>query len=422
MNRYAKLVQQRADLVNEARTILAVAEKAGRELTDDEKVRDDEIAVQLSNINAEIERIDRLHANEAAVAGTRIDGVRDLAVDDPKRGFTNLADFAIAVREASLPGGQIDDRLRPGAAPTDYLETGGSAGEGYMIPPAMRDDIWEIVTGDDSLLNDVETEPTSSNSVTFAADETTPWGATGVSAHWRSEGTQMTPSRLETDGKTLRLHELYAFVLATEELLEDAPRLNARLTSKAGQALRYKTNEAIVRGTGAGQPLGWMNSAAKVAVAKETGQAAATVVAANVAKMYARIINPAQAIWYINQDVLPQLLTMTLGNQPIWTPPVSGFTGAPGGQLFGRPVRFLENADTVGNEGDIQLVNPKGYYVIQKTGGVKFAESMHLYFDYNMRAFRWTVRLNGQPFLSAPVAPAKGSNNRSHFVTLAVRA
>ena len=221
----------------------------------------------------------------------------------------------------------------------------------------------------------------------------------------------------------MRLHELYAFVTATAELLQDAARLNARLTSKAGQAIRYKVNEAIMNGTGAGQPLGWFTSAAKVSVAKETSQAAATVLAANVAKMYARCINPGMGNWYINQDVLPQLLTMTLGDKPIWIPPQATIQDAPaGGFLFGRPVKITENCATLGTQGDIQFVNPKGYYAITKTSEPEFASSIHLFFDYGLEAFRWTFRLNGQPFLSAAVSPAKGSTTRSHFVMLDTRA
>jgi len=432
MKRYQALLQERADLVNEAKAIFAAAETEGRDLTDVEKGRDDAINARLTALAGDIAREERRRENERTVAavpdanmaaGMRgIESVRERAEDDPRRGFSSLADFAIAVKNASVPGGQVDGRLLIGAAPSNYHQgTGGSSGEGYNIPPQMRAEIWEVVTGDDSLLNDVENEPTSGNSVDFLADETTPWGASGVQASWRAEGAQMSASKQATQMETMRLHELYAFVLATGELLQDAPRLSSRLTRKAGQAIRYKMNEAFVNGTGAGQPLGWFTSSAKVTVAKESAQVADTVVAANVAKMYARVIDPGQSIWFINQDVLPQLLTMTLGNNSVYVPPASGFQNAPGGFLFGRPVRFLENCATVGDEGDIQLVNPRGYYAITKTGGPEFAESIHLFFDYNVNAFRWIFRVNGQPFLSAPISPAKGSTTRSHFVTLAVR-
>lgn len=433
MKTYQALLQERADLVAEAKKIFAAATTEGRDLTEAEKTRDDEINARLTALAGDIAREERRREWERTVAPAVPDGnvqagqraqmsVRERAEDDPRRGFRNLADFALSVRQASLPGGSVDERLRIGAAPTSYHETGGTAGEGYMVPPAMRQEIWNVVNEIDSLLSEVESEPTSSNSVEFNKDETTPWGATGVQAAWRAEGVQMTASKLATTAETMKLHELYAFVLATEELLQDAPRLNARLTNKAGQAIRYKLNEAFVNGTGAGQPLGWFTSSAKVSVAKETSQVAATLVAANVAKMYARVINPGMANWYVNQDVLPQLLTMTLGNNSVYVLPSAGFQNAPGGFLLGRPVKFLENCQTIGTQGDIQLVNPKGYYAVTKGSNPDFADSIHLYFDYNIRAFRWIFRANGQPFLSAAISPAKGSTTRSHFVVLDTRA
>lgn len=430
MKTYQAMLQERADLVKEAKGIFAAATAEGRDLTEDEKNRDDAINTRLEALAADIAREERRREWERTVAAVP-DGnqladqkarisLHNRAEDDPKRGFANMGDFALAVRNAYTPGGAVDERLRIGAAPTNYHESGGTSGEGYNLPPAMRTEVWEVVNEIDSLLMDVESEPTSSNSVDFVRDESTPWGATGVQAAWRAEGVQMSASKQATAGETMKLHELYAFVLATEELLQDAPRLSDRLTRKAGLAIRYKMNEAFVNGTGAGQPLGWFASSAKVSVAKETSQTAATVNATNIAKMYGRVIGATQAIWYINQDVFPQLPLMTIGNQPVWLPP-SGFMNAPGGMLLGRPVKFLENCQTLGTQGDIQLVNPKGYYAVTKGSNPEFAESIHLYFDYNIRAFRWIFRVNGQPFLSAAVSPAKGGTTRSHFVVLDTR-
>ena len=426
--RYQKLIQERADLVSEAREIFAAAD--GRSLTDEERLRDDEINARLSELASEIEREERLRewerqvsvVDDSPIAGfSAITSVRDLREDDPAHGFTNLADFALAVKESCHPGGSIDPRLRMAAAPTNFHRETGTD-EGYMVPAQMSEQIWELVYDEGDLLMEVDNEPTNRNAVEKLTDESTPWGSTGVQAYWRSEGGQMTPSKLDTNAELVKLHELYAFVLATEELLEDAPRLNDRLTRKSAEAIRWKANQAFFEGTGSGQPLGWMNANCLVTQAKESGQAADTIVAENVAKMYSRVINPAQAIWFINQDAFPQLMTMTLGNQPIWTPPQSGFANAPGGMLFGRPIRFSEHCATVGDKGDIQLVSPKGYYAVSKRNGPRFASSIHLYFDYNIRAFRWTFRLGGQPHLSAAVQPNKGSNTRSHFVVLANRA
>lgn len=426
------LRQERSELKVKVEQILSSAEAASRDLTDDERASLDQAQARLETVSGDLDRFERARQDERrapagddeAAAVTRMGG-------DPRCGFANIAEFARSVQAASAPGHRVvDDRLgRMYGAPTDYHVNGGVNGEGYLVPPQFRADIWDAVFADDEsidLLNLVTPEPTSSNAVEMLADETTPWGAAGVQAYWRAEAGLMTPTKSIVDPRSVKLHELYAFVLSTSELLADAPRLRSRLTTKSALAIRWKASVALMRGTGAGQPLGWFNSPAKVAVAKESGQAADTFNADNAAKMYSRMLAGAigQSRWLMNIDVFPQLSKMTIGDQPIWTPPVSGIREAPGGFLFGRPITWSEHCATIGDEGDVQFVAPgQGYFATTKEGeGVQFAESMHLYFDYGVNAFRWTFRLGGQPYLSAPVTPFKGSNTKSHFVTLADRA
>jgi HK97 family phage major capsid protein len=154
-------------------------------------------------------------------------------------------------------------------------------------------------------------------------------------------------------------------------------------------------------------------------VAKEGGQAANTLVAANVAKMYAAM--PADylagAEWVVAPDVLPQLMTMVLGNQAIWTPPSEGFKQAPGGFLFGKPITLSQTNKALSAQGDIYFVNFGAYETISKDG-VQVAQSMHLYFDADSTAFRATFRLDGQPAFKAPIAQARGAQNLSPYVTL----
>jgi len=233
----------------------------------------------------------------------------------------------------------------------------------------------------------------------------------------------MTATRKNIKPRSIALNELFAFLTATDELLEDAPRLENRLTNKVAEAITWKIDEAIFRGNGVVQPLGFMNAASLITVAIESGpQTADTFVAANAAKMFSRLLpeGVGRSLWMINSDVIPQLMTMTLGDMPIWTPPASGFQNAPGGFLFGRPIRFSEHCKTLGDLGDVVLADPKGYYGLRKEG-VKYATSMHLYFDYGTTAFRWTFRFGGQPHLTAAVSPANGSATKGHFVVLAAR-
>lgn len=425
MKKIAELRAKLAGLKKQTMDMLDAAEAKGG-FNDETQAAYDAKKAEIEATQAEIAAVERLQEERRSMGAVEGSPAGHNTVNDPNPattgGFKDIAEFATAVRSATRAGGGFrDDRLM--AAPTNVHQGGAASGEGFEVPVQFRDEIFEVVSALDEFGPLVDEEPTAAREVKVTADETTPWGATGVQARWRNEGTKMDPTKLATEQRSVPVHELYAFVLATEELLEDAPRLAARVTRKAGAAIAWKKNAAMVYGTGAGQPLGWMASSALVTVPKESGQAADTINATNVIKMYSRLMNvPGDApFWMANSDCLPQLMTMTVGDKPIWMPP-NGLQDAPGGFLLGRPIRLTEHAKQLGDLGDLQLISPKGYYALRRENGPKFAQSMHLYFDYAIEAFRWTFRFGGQPHLSAPVSPAHGNATKSHFVALAERA
>lgn len=424
MSKLLKLREQAETLKAEGRGILDATER-----TETQEARLTEIDANLEKLATEIAAEEQAASRALAYAGSadadRIVVGEDRSRLDPSAGFRDLGEFAVAVHQAGQYGSVADNRLM--AAPTTsntHVTQGSTDGEGYLVPEQFSNRVFELVFADEdlNLLNRVDSEPTNSTSVRMVADETTPWGATGVQAYWGSELGQMTKSKINVDPRRVEVHKCYAFSAASEEELNDAPLLANRIERKASQAIRWKANDAIIAGNGVGKPKGWRNSGAQVTVAKESGQAADTVVAANVAKMYARLLpgSHSRAFWMANPDVMPQLMTMTLGDQPIWTGP-NQFVDAPGGILLGRPVFFSEHSETVGDKNDIELVDPMGYYAAIRQG-ITAAQSMHLYFDYDTQAFRWTFRMGGQGHLSAAVTPNKGSATKSHFITLAARA
>lgn len=413
----------------EARLLKAIEEN--RDLTAEEETAQAEDQKTLDRQLAHINKVEALAASTASIGGDPAPapaakpaaGVpavpRNPAPSND--GFTSLGDFAQAVRFANpMAGGdfKMDDRL---SAPANVHTEQGDAAGSYLVPAEFREEIVDLVFGDsDAIMGLIAPMPTSKNKVQGLGDETTPWGTNGVKAYWRSESDQMTATKLDLTPRETPLNEVYAFVNASEELLEDAPRLATYLQRKAPAAIRWTAVEAFMWGNGVGKPLGWMSSPALVTVAKEGSQAADTITAPNVGKMYARAIDPANCVWLANPDTLPQLMVLeSTAGQPLWQP---NFSVAPGGTLLGRPIYWSDHADTVGDVGDLQFVNPNGYEAFRKQNGVSFAESIHLFFDYNVRAFRWIFRIGGQPVLSAPVTPDKSAATRSHFVALAARA
>ncbi|KKK74392.1 hypothetical protein LCGC14_2884220, partial [marine sediment metagenome] len=219
-----------------------------------------------------------------------------------------------------------------------------------------------------------------------------------------------------------RLTGLY---YATEEVLADTTALGALMTKGFSEEFGFKIDDSIMNGTGAGMFLGILNSGALVSVNKETGQAATSLVAENVIKMWSRMYarSRANAIWVINQDVEPAMFTMSIavgtGGVPVYMPP-GGLSKSPYGTLFSRPVIAIEQCQTLGTKGDIYLLDLSQYLMIDK-GGIKSAKSIHVQFLTGQTAYRFIYRADGQPLWNSVLTPFNGSNTLSPFISLDTR-
>ena len=150
---------------------------------------------------------------------------------------------------------------------------------------------------------------------------------------------------------------------------------------------------------------------------------------ANVVKMWARMYAPSRsrAVWFINQDVETSLLQMafdpaaTAGMVPAYMP-AGGASASPYASLMGRPVIPIQAAQTLGDLGDIVLADMSQYMTVTKVGGVRQDVSIHLFFDYDVTAYRFIMRVGGKPWWGSAITPANSTNTLSCFVTLAERA
>jgi len=249
------------------------------------------------------------------------------------------------------------------------------------------------------------------------------WG--GIRAYWFNEGGTKTPTHPKFGRIELNLEKLIGLVYSTDELLMDAAALGAVVNMGFGEEFGFKVDDALVNGTGAGQPLGMLNSGALITVDAETGQAAATIVFENILKMWARAWSKSKPnmVWLINSEVMPQLMTMVMnvgtGGVPVYMPP-GGVSGNAYGTLFGRPVLEIEQAAALGTVGDIMLADLSQYLTIEK-GGIQSASSIHVQFVTDETAFRFVMRVNGQPMWDSPLTKYKGSDTVGPFVALATR-
>lgn len=308
-------------------------------------------------------------------------------------------------------------------------EAVGSDG-GFTVIPEFATEIYDRVYQND-LFTRTDNYTVSGNNMTFMANsETSRANGSrhgGMRAYWIGEGGTITDSNPGFRRLTMSLQKLAIVVYLTDELLSDtSAALEQYVARKASEEFNFMVGDGIINGTGAGQLQGILSSPALVSVAKETGQPAATLVYDNILKMYSRMYAPsrANAVWYINQDIEPQLFAMNqaigTGGFPVYLPP-GGISGAPYATLMGRPVIATEFNATLGTQGDILLADLGQYLTISK-GGIAQAQSMHVEFLTDQTALRFIMRVNGQTWENSAITPYKGTATQSSFVALDTRA
>ena len=184
----------------------------------------------------------------------------------------------------------------------------------------------------------------------------------------------------------------------------------------------FLIQDAIMNGSGAGMPLGCLNSGEIVSVGIETGQAANTIVAENIFKMWSRLIPSSQenSVFVINGDCFPAIAKMSVaigtGGNLVYMP-ASGIAGSPYGTLMGRPLILAEQAKSIGHSGDIMLLDlTNGYIDAEKSSGMRADISLHYRFINGEAVYRFQMRLDMQPVLGSPITPANGTNTLGHFV------
>lgn len=308
-------------------------------------------------------------------------------------------------------------------------ESAGPDG-GFLLMPTWAANVLEIMHDFDNLLDRCDRYEMASPSMKFRAVDETSLATTrrgGVLGYWVDEAATITSSKPKYRLIDLIPHKVAVLTYLTDELLADGPMAEQYTSRYAAEELTFQINDALINGTGAGKPLGILNAASTVSVSKETGQGAATLLTENIVKMYARLHSSSRgnACWFVNQDTLPQLLTLTLaiGTAGMMTfmPFDQGVTKTPAKQLLGLPIIEIPWCATLGTVGDVILADMK-QFIAATRGSVVAANSIHINFLTDETAFRWTMRVAGQPWWNSALTPFKGSNTQSAFITLATRA
>lgn len=367
----------------------------------------------------------------------------------PKSSFKTFGEFANAVRNACIGNGR-DERLIKDSA-TGMNETTSAEG-GYLVPPEYADEVMDFVETQSILYPQARKVTIKGNRLvdnyineSSRVDPSTGSRHGGIMAYWKAEAAQLAAVKAAIGQRETDAEKLTAYCPVTEELLADAPALEATLDNLVAKEFAFQLDDAILNGAGHAtyyEPMGILNASnsALVTIAKETAQAAGTVNFENILKMFNALIAQCRgnAKWYANQDIEMQLMKMVMttgtlsSNGASKVEDISGTFGMPlymfpgafgneNGKLLGKDVIYLEQCSAPGTAGDIIFADMSQYLIVNRADITKQV-SMHVRFDYDEAAFKYTMRVGGRPEWMNKITPYKGSIQRSPYVTLAARA
>lgn len=426
-----KLRQKLADAKAKADALNALAVRENRLLSKEEQTEFDALLAECKDLQAQIasqEALADLERQTPAAARTQ--------VSDPeaaKKPFTGLGDQLRAIAKTTIAikegrGHLGDPRIVAALGTSETIPSDG----GFLIEPEYSKDLLEKIYETGEVASTIEPfEMKSARMVIPAVDEDSRqdgqrWG--GLLSYWLAEAAPYQGTKPKFAERQLVANKLTALMYATEELLEDDQMLKSYADRVVPDELAFQIDNAILQGTGAGQPLGIWNSPSTIQQAIVGGET--SISAQDILNMHARVFAPYRKnmVWFINQSLEPKLYPLTVGSPSlgqflIYKP--AGEGGNAQATMLGHPVIPIEQASAPGVVGDITAFAPDGY-LLAKRNEVRADSSIHVAFLTGEVAFRWMLRLDGQPWWKKPLQPYYPAGGTApptvaSFVTLGAR-
>lgn len=298
-------------------------------------------------------------------------------------------------------------------------ETGASGG--YLIPEEFRAELMAVSAGNAVVRPNATVIPMRRRQISIPALSQTgslPAGVPrwfgGLRAYWIGEGQTKPSSDAAFREINLAAKKLVVFTRATDELLDDAAiSLEAFLSGPLGMAgaIAWMEDYAFFWGNGAAQPLGIFNSPALVTIDRNVTGA---VTFNDLVLMMARHKMSRNSRWTFSQTVLPDIMRLKDDNgNLIW---VNGVNGA-APTLLGLPYDISEALPPVGTTGDILLADYRFYLIGDRQATTVESTRFEAWQD-DKTSWRAVHRVDGQPWLDAPLTLQDGTTTVSPFVTL----
>lgn len=340
--------------------------------------------------------------------------------------FTGTADFLRTIWHKQTNPDLLAKAQRIRAAYTTQVPADG----GFLAPESFRSQLLEPALESMLVRPRATVIPMEGPRVVFPMLDVTSYASSvygGMICYWTEEGAGLTESQAKFGRVVLEAHKLTGMARANNETLRDSIiSLAAFIEQRWPLAIADFEDRAYHNGTGVGEPAAFVGASntAGVSVAKESGQAAATLLWENIVKMYARMLpsSLSRAVWLYDPQLFPELATMALsvgtGGSAVWL--TNGAAGPPL-TILGRPAFPDDKMQVAGTRGDIGFYD-LSYYMIGDRQAVTVDSSDQRYFENDQTAFRVIERVDGRPWIQSAITPHNSGATLSPFVELDTRA
>lgn len=417
--RKAEIVKsiEASESVEDIKRFSADLEKLNGEIRDLEAMLadlPDEAEARTAAVTAPIPPVVKAEAEEARKAPAEV------KTDDSKI-YRSFGEQLADIKKASLGYG-VTPALEKSQRSILGMNTQTGADGGYAIQVDFANRIMDSVVTQSEILNRVDRYQVSANAnevyVTMVNETTTANVFGGIQAYVVEEGAQIPTVKPALRQIRLGLKKIAALAYVTDEQMRDAQFTGSLLERGFALAIARLREKMVIDNV--------IANPGTTVIAKETGQAAASVVGKNFLKMRNALISTsrANAIWTMHPDVAAELPEMYLSGthtDKFIYMPENGISVAGYDRLFGREIIESDYCSALGTQGDVLYWNPFEYLEIFK-GGVETASSIHVAFDTAQMAFRAISYVNGMCKYDQGITLVNSQTQRASYVTLATRA
>lgn len=303
-----------------------------------------------------------------------------------------------------------------------HTERDGTTG-GFYIPESTLQNVLpdlSLVSGIGNLVRRVPVSTPDgsipmrdySRSVTASVGESA--SASGIASQLRAESAAYTEEQMYFEKVRWSVSDYASgYVKASRELVKDLPMIEALLRAGIEEDVKNKEEFAILRGSGAGQPLGVITWAGTIEVTEDTDN---TFAVADMDEMVSRhlVSDGSKVAWVYHHGAYPNVAGMERGNGNAVMHNVSGALSK---FLNGYPQFMSQHLPAQGTTGYVLLGDWSKYFLFE-LGGLYIEMSEHADFLNGNVVWRFGKRQDGRPIMTAAVTLADNSFTVSPFVKL----